>query len=96
MNPKKITTDKDNLIIDWDDKHKAKISFRQLRKDCPCATCMAEREHQSKDYIRIYNQNQIMLKNIEKVGKYALKLTWNDGHSTGIYEFTFLKRLSDL
>lgn len=96
MSPKKISTDKENLIIDWDKENQVKISFRQLRKECPCATCMAEREHQSKDYIRIYNQDQIMIKNIEKVGNYALKLTWKDGHSTGIYEYSHLKRLTDL
>jgi len=95
-NPKKITTDKENLIIDWGNDNNVKISFRHLRKNCPCASCMTEREHQSKDYIRIYNQDQIMLNKIEKVGNYALKLTWNDGHATGIYEYSFLKRLSNL
>ncbi len=96
MYPKKIKTAEDNLIIEWDDDKETKISLRELRKVCPCATCLTEREHQSKDFIRIYNQNQILLKNIEKVGSYAVKLTWKDGHSTGIYEYTFLKRLSNL
>jgi len=96
MYPKKIKTAEDNLIIEWDDDKETKISLRELRKVCPCATCLTEREHQSKDFIRIYNQNQILLKNIEKVGSYAVKLTWKDGHSTGIYEYTFLRRLSNL
>ncbi len=96
MNPKKITTKDEYLIIDWDDDKKTRISFRDLRKDCPCATCIADREKQNKDFIRIYHQNQILIKDIEQVGSYAIKITWKDGHSTGIYEYSFLKRFSDL
>ncbi|MCH8169638.1 MAG: DUF971 domain-containing protein [Bacteroidetes bacterium] len=95
MNPKKITTEDEKLIIDWNDNKKTRISFKDLRKNCPCATCITEREKQSKDFIRIYNQSQISIKNIEQVGSYAIKITWKDGHSTGIYEYSFLRRLSD-
>ena len=96
MNPKKITTEDEKLIIYWDDNKKTKVSFKDLRKVCPCATCVTEREKQSKDFIRIYNQNQILIKDIEQVGSYAIKITWKDGHSTGIYEYSFLRKLSDL
>ena len=95
MNPKKITTEDETLIIYWNDNKKTRISFKDLRKNCPCATCITEREKQSKDFIRIYNQSQISIKNIEQVGSYAIKITWKDGHSTGIYEYSFLRRLSD-
>ena len=96
MNPKKITTEDEKLIIDRNDNKKTRISFKDLRKNCPCATCITEREKQSKDFIRIYNQSQISIKNIEQVGSYAIKITWKDGHSTGIYEYSFLRKLSDL
>jgi len=95
MNPLKITTDSENLIIEWSENKKSEISFRVLRRECPCATCLAERETQNKDFIRIYNQNQIQIKDIEQVGSYAIKITWRDNHSTGIYEYTFLKKLAD-
>ncbi len=96
MNPKKITTEDDNLIIEWNDNKKSEISFRILRRDCPCATCLAEREAQNKDSIRIYSQNKIQVRDIEQVGSYAIKITWKDGHSTGIYEYSLLKKLSEL
>ena len=96
MYPQKIITEDENLIINWDDNKKSKISFRVLRRDCPCATCLAEREAQNKDSIRVYNQNRIQVRDIEQVGSYAIKITWKDGHSTGIYEYSFLKKLSDL
>ncbi len=30
---------------------------------------------------------------IGEVGNYALRLTWGDGHSTGIYSFAYLREL---
>lgn len=33
------------------------------------------------------------LREIERVGNYALGLTWGDGHSTGIYTWRHLRAL---
>ncbi len=36
------------------------------------------------------------LREITRVGNYALGLTWEDGHSGGIFTFEYLRRLGDL
>lgn len=96
MQPVKITVvDKKVLMIKWDDGNEDRLELKLLRKNCPCATCLAEREKQSKMYIPIFSENQITVKSINQVGKYAIQITWNDGHSTGIYEYTFLKTFSE-
>ncbi len=96
MHPVKIKiVDKKNLLIIWDDKDEELLNLKMLRKLCPCATCLADREKQSKMYIPIFADNQITVKTINQVGKYAIQITWNDGHSTGIYEYPFLKNLSE-
>ena len=82
------------LCIEWDDKSESKISLKKLREMCPCATCLSEREKQSKSYIPILLGSQLTVANIEMVGSYAVQIKWEDGHSTGIYEFPFLKNLS--
>jgi DUF971 family protein len=33
---------------------------------------------------------------IQPVGNYALGLKWGDAHESGIYAFSFLRRLGDL
>jgi len=33
------------------------------------------------------------IREIERVGNYALSLTWGDGHSTGIYTWRHLRAL---
>jgi len=86
--------EKKKLSILWDDEKHDLLDLRMLRKLCPCATCLAERDKQDKMYIPIFNENQITIKSINQVGNYAIQITWNDGHNTGIYEYPFLRNLS--
>ncbi len=95
MQPLKIkVVDKKELYILWDDGKENTIDLKALRKQCPCATCLAESERQSKIYIPVFSENQITVKSINQVGKYAIQIAWNDGHNTGIYEYNFLKKFS--
>lgn len=96
MHPKKIRLiDKKKLLIIWDDGNESVLELSELRKRCPCATCLAEREKQGKKYIPLFAENQITIKSIDQVGSYAVQITWNDGHNTGIYEYHFLKKFSE-
>ncbi|MFN3694625.1 MAG: DUF971 domain-containing protein [Ignavibacterium sp.] len=96
MNPKKIKLlDGNNLSILWDDGKEHLISLLKLRKLCPCATCLAEREKQSKSYIPVFSENQITIDQIKQVGNYAISIFWKDGHNTGIYEYTFLRLIGE-
>jgi DUF971 family protein len=83
------------LLLKWDDNSEFSIPLNKLRKFCPCATCMTEREKQSKTYIPIFHSGQTKIIKISKVGNYAIGIHWEDGHNTGIYEFPFLKNLSE-
>jgi DUF971 family protein len=87
--------DQKKLNIIWDDGSEDNLNLRELRKNCPCATCLSEREKQSKMYIPLFSANQITVKSINQVGNYAIQITWSDGHNSGIYEFKFLKLFSE-
>ena len=82
------------LWIKWSDETESKIGLQKLRELCPCATCIAERENQSNSYIPLIQKNQVTVDELEVVGNYAIKIKWRDGHNTGIYEYTFLKKLT--
>ena len=88
-------TEKKNLKIKWDDNSDSLIEIRKLRLFCPCATCVSEREEQGKFYIPLISDNQTNIKNIEQIGSYAIGITWKDGHNTGIYEYNYLRKLSE-
>ncbi len=84
------------LLIAWNNGTDSKIKLANLRMNCPCAVCTTERESQSSRYIPIYSETQLKVRNIELVGNYALGITWADEHNTGIYDFNYLKKLSDI
>jgi DUF971 family protein len=95
MEPVQIKiSEKKNLLIKWDDGSESLIPLETLRKQCPCATCLAERERRSKTYIPIFIKGETQVSGISIVGKYAVGITWKDGHNTGIYEFPYLQKLA--
>ena len=95
MQPLKIKLLENKFLwIEWTDNSESKIRLKKLREMCPCATCLSDREKQSKNYIPILLGSQLNVSNIEMVGSYAIQIKWEDGHSTGIYEFPFLKNLA--
>jgi DUF971 family protein len=84
--------DKGVLGIEWNDGHKGVYPVRYLRQHCPCAACTDEWTGE----LRIKPDDVpllIMLMDIEPVGRYAFKITWSDGHDTGLYTYTLLRRM---
>ena len=86
----------DSLIsIEWDKDNIGYLLLRDIRNACPCATCKAA-EKGFKKKIQLKNKECYELISIDRVGTYALKFKWADGHETGIYSFESLKKLSNL
>jgi DUF971 family protein len=76
------------LEISFADGHRGIYPHEILRGYCPCALCQG---HQGP--IRFIPGGSTELSDLAEVGDYALRLTWADGHSTGIYTFKFLRDL---
>lgn len=94
MSPVKIKVlDKKNLFIQWDDNVESLIQLAVLRRNCPCANCMMERENKPATYIPLLSHVQMSLTNIEPVGTYAIRFYWQDGHDDGIYNYELLRAL---
>jgi DUF971 family protein len=84
--------DKGVLSITWSDDHKGVYPVRYLRQNCPCAACVDEWTGERRlkpDSIPLL----ILLEDIEPVGRYAFRIKWSDGHDTGIYSYTALRRM---
>src|SRR5262245_15554972 len=86
----------DALVISWSDGLRTSYTWQHLRASCPCATC--REEHQKPpDPFRILKPSELVpLKplQIEPIGYYAYKITWSDGHDTGIYSLEYLREIS--
>lgn len=87
--------EKKYLQINWNDSSFSQVKLTNLRRNCPCAFCAAEKEKESNSYFPIYSDEQLKVNNIQMVGTYAIGINWGDDHNTGIYDFIFLKNLSE-
>ncbi|MCB1172495.1 MAG: DUF971 domain-containing protein [Leptospiraceae bacterium] len=91
--PDKIHFDQEHLFITWKDGRECSWKLLELRRACPCATC---RGGHSADSIPITGSIQsIKLSDYSKVGRYALRLVWSDGHDSGVYTFDRLRESCD-
>ena len=87
----------DRLVIDWSDGHRGEYTWRHLRDHCPCAGCREERE-QPPDPFRVLKPAELVpLKPIAftPVGYYAYKITWSDGHDSGLFTLESLRALCE-
>jgi len=84
---------KKELSILWKDAHESLFSLEYLRHQCPCALCDSKKKN--RDPFKIIKEipKDIEVLHIEPVGHYAVQIEWNDGHSTGIYTFDYLRKL---
>lgn len=84
------------LRIRWTDGHESVYPLEALRRACPCATCRAEREARQRNPLHVLagsadRRAMTTVDQAELVGRYALRIRWNDGHDTGIYDFQTLR-----
>jgi DUF971 family protein len=87
----------DLLYIEWTDGRRGTIAWRDLRANCPCASCREERE-KPPDLFRVLSDREVQAGParpvaMAPVGYYAYKVTWNDGHDTGLYTLENLREL---
>jgi len=81
------------LRIAWADGAVHVYDVRQLRLACGCASCIDEWTGEDRLDPSAVPEDVHPLR-IEPVGRYALQIEWSDGHSTGIYPYRRLRKLT--
>ena len=79
------------LMVEWEDGHASIFAYEDLRLACPCAACRRIRGKSRTGKIPVKPDGGIRPANMERVGHYAVRFKWSDGHDTGIYTFEFLR-----
>ncbi|MFO0973451.1 MAG: DUF971 domain-containing protein [Phycisphaerae bacterium] len=89
------------LTIRWADGATHFYPLTDLRRQCPCATCRDEREKPrppatltSLPILPPGAERAAQVVDAGLVGRYAIHITWGDGHSTGIYDFRYLRTIA--
>src|SRR6266852_1509736 len=90
---REITQPSENEVqILWKDGHESIYTGYALRLGCRCAICIDEISG-NKRLREESISNDVRPLSIDPVGRYAIRLHWSDGHSTGIYPFEQLREL---
>ena len=98
MKPANIQHIGSELAIAWDDSTESYIPLARMRRGCPCAYCSGEKDLMGRTHKGPelpLSPAAFELKGFEPVGAYAIRITWGDGHSSGIYSFEYLKKLGE-
>tara|TARA_B100000700_G_scaffold191682_1_gene211119 strand:- start:19 stop:372 length:354 start_codon:yes stop_codon:yes gene_type:complete len=89
---KSIICNKQKLNILFYDNYESEISAELLRIESPSAEVKG---HSKKEIITPLNKKNVSIVNIEKVGNYAIRIIFDDGHDTGIYTWSYLRKVSE-
>jgi DUF971 family protein len=91
------------MDVVWSDGHRSHYDFPYLRDECPCATC--NDQHRKNAAAPVQTQPaigssvlpmfkaKIKARAAKSLGNYALQIEFNDGHSTGIYSYDYLRTI---
>lgn len=77
------------------DGHVAFFEVTELRRGCPCATCRSLTEKGETPWPRPGSPTPLSIADASFHGAWGVTIVWNDGHSTGIYAFHYLRTWSE-
>jgi DUF971 family protein len=90
----------DRLQIAWSDGQVRQYSIRELRDNCPCATCEEKRSADSQPtLLPILGAQELAplrITGMKPTGNYAYGIEFSDGHDTGIFTLELLRSLGSV
>lgn len=98
LNLENATVIGDEFALSFNNGREAYLPLSMLRRACPCAACQGEPDALGR-VLRPkveHGPKACELLKFEVVGGYAIQLFWGDGHSTGIFSYTYLQKLAEL
>ncbi len=87
---------KQTLTIIWGDNHVSRYPLFALRQQCPCVECRGGHQNMGGGInpadLLVPPIGTIGVTNLDMVGNYAVKISWDDGHDMGIYTWKMLRQ----
>jgi DUF971 family protein len=84
--------DRAELLVRFDDGHEANIPYELLRVESPSAETKG---HGGDRPPPPAGKRHVSVVGAEPVGRYALRIRFDDGHDTGLFTWTYLRELGD-
>jgi DUF971 family protein len=86
----KLRTRSRVLEVAFDDGARFELPFAYLRVSSPSAEVKG---HGPGQEVLVLGKENVGIRRVEPVGQYAVKLTFDDGHDTGLYSWKYLYEL---
>ena len=87
-----LTESKDMLIVKYDQEAEHHLPAEYLRVFSPSAEV---RGHGKGQEVLQYGKRRVLIQGIQKAGNYAIQITFNDGHDSGIFTWDYLYELGE-
>jgi DUF971 family protein len=78
------------LEVSFSDGARFELPFEFLRVHSPSAEVQG---HSPDQRVLVVNKQNVGVRAIEPIGQYAVKLSFDDGHDTGLYTWKYLYQL---
>lgn len=99
--PRHIDLKKDRgLTVEWADGTTSYYTVAYLRRMSPSAEARELRDHLAKNPLTVLpsprpgaSAGPLVAQSAELVGNYAVRITYSDGHHTGIYSWSYLREI---
>jgi DUF971 family protein len=78
------------LEVSFDDGSRFELPFEFLRVHSPSAEVQG---HSPEQRVLVLGKQDVVVRAVEPVGLYAVKLSFDDGHDTGLYTWRYLYEL---
>ena len=86
----KVSNDRDSLRIAFKDGYTYDLPAEYLRVLSPSAEVQG---HSAEQRVTVPGKRNVKIRELKPVGKYAAKITFDDGHDTGLYTWSYLMDL---
>jgi DUF971 family protein len=88
----RLSKDRKALTVRFDDDAEFNLPAEYLRVLSPSAEVQGHSPQQRKT---VPGKKNVSISAIDPVGNYAVRLTFDDGHDTGLFSWSYLRRLGD-
>jgi DUF971 family protein len=88
----RLRKDRRSILVRFDDDADFELAAEYLRVMSPSAEVQG---HSPEQRQTLGGKRDVTIAAIDPVGNYAARLTFSDGHNTGLYSWSYLRKLGE-
>lgn len=87
----RVSKDRTLLTVTFPDEQPVELAAEMLRVMSPSAEVQG---HSPDQRVLVFGKKDVTIASLEPIGHYAVRIVFSDGHSTGLFTWTYLDELA--